>query len=162
PPREVPQLFYQLRKKLGDIRADLPDGLVGPAINDEYGDVDSILYMITGEGADYAQLKKVAEGLRRRLTRVTNVAKINLYGYEDPSDYLVRQKGKAAVGIGVVVAKGANILELGEDVAKALAEFKAALPQGIDIEQVADQPFVVKHAMGEFTRSFVEALVIVL
>ncbi len=247
PAKEVPQLFYQLRKKLDDIRGDLPAGLVGPAVNDEYGDVDSILYMVTGEGADYARLKKIADGLRQRLTKVANVTKVNLYGeqeekifvefshaklatlgvslqaifdslakqnavvwagtvetgaqrvplrvsgaldgekavaetpveaggrvfrlgdiatvtrgFEDPSDYLVRQRGKAAVGLGVVMAKGANIEALGEDVRKAVAEFTASLPRGIDIEQVADQPAVVQHAMGEFTRSFAEALIIVL
>ena len=70
PPKDVPQLFYLLRKKLGDVQGDLPAGLIGPTVNDEFGDVDSILYMMTGEGADYAQLKKAAEGLRQRLTKV--------------------------------------------------------------------------------------------
>src|SRR5579864_6693283 len=50
PARDVPQLFYQLRKKISDIKDDLPAGLIGPSINDEYGDVDSILYMITSDG----------------------------------------------------------------------------------------------------------------
>ena len=70
PARDVPQLFYQLRKKISDIRDDLPAGLIGPAINDEYGDVDSILYMLTSDGADYAQMKKVAEAFRQRLLKV--------------------------------------------------------------------------------------------
>jgi multidrug efflux pump subunit AcrB len=247
PAKEVPQLFYQLRKKLGDIRSDLPANLIGPNINDEYGDVDSILYMLTGDGADYAQLKKVAEGLRQRLLKTPDVTKVNLYGTQDervfvefshaklatlgittqalfdslakqnavvpagtvetssqrvplrvtgaydsvkavaetpvegngrvfrlgdiatvthgfidPPDYQVRQEGKPAIGIGVVMAKGANILELGENVKKATAEFMAAVPQGFDLEQIADQPQVVEHAVGEFVRSFVEALAIVL
>src|SRR5690348_18166540 len=59
PAREVPELFYQLRKKLGDIKDQLPDGVIGPTINDEYGDVDSILYTLTSDGGDYAQMKKV-------------------------------------------------------------------------------------------------------
>lgn len=243
----VPQLFYQLRKKLGDIRGDLPANLIGPNINDEYGDVDSVLYMLTGEGADYAQLKKVAEGLRQRLLKTENVTKVNLYGtqdervfvefshaklatlgittqalfdslakqnavvpagtvetssqrvplrvtgaydsvkavaetpvegngrvfrlgdiamvthgFVDPPSYQVRQEGKTAIGVGVVMAKGANILELGENIKKATAEFMAAVPQGIEIEQIADQPKVVEHAVSEFVHSFVEALAIVL
>ena len=247
PAKDVPQLFYQLRKKLGDIRGDLPANLIGPNINDEYGDVDSILYMLTGDGADYAQLKKVAEGLRQRLLKVENVTKVNLYGtqdervfvefshaklatlgittqalfdslakqnavvpagtvetssqrvplrvtgaydsvkavaetpvegngrvfrlgdiatvthgFVDPPTYQVRQEGKPALGIGVVMAKGANILELGENVKKATEEFMAAVPQGMNIEQIADQPKVVEHAVGEFVRSFIEALAIVL
>ncbi|RJF68253.1 efflux RND transporter permease subunit [Rhodopseudomonas palustris] len=247
PPAEVPHLFYLLRKKLWDVAPQLPNNLIGPTINDEYGDVDSILYMMTGDGANYAQLKKAAEGLRQRLLKVANVTKVNIYGtqdekiyvefshaklatlgltpqalfdslakqnavtpagtvetssqrvplrvtgaidgvkavaetpvesngrvfrlgdiatvshgYVDPTDYMVRQKGKAAIGIGVVTAKGANILDLGEQVKAATAEFMGDVPQGIEVEQIADQPLVVKHAVGEFMRSFVEALVIVL
>jgi multidrug efflux pump subunit AcrB len=247
PAKEVPQLFYQLRKKLSDIRSDLPANLIGPNINDEYGDVDSVLYMLTGDGADYAQLKKVAEGLRQHLLKTQDVTKVNLYGtqdervfvefshaklatlgitaqtlfdslakqnavvpagtvetssqrvplrvtgaydsvkavaetpvegngrvfrlgdiatvthgFVDPPDYQVRQEGKPAIGIGVVMAKGANILELGEQVKKATAQFMSSVPQGFNIEQIADQPQVVEHAVGEFVHSFVEALAIVL
>ena len=67
PPKEVPYLFYLLRKKLADVQGQLPAGLLGPVVNDEFSDVNSILYMMTGDGADYAQLKKAAEGLRQRL-----------------------------------------------------------------------------------------------
>ncbi|MEH2479746.1 multidrug efflux pump [Nitrobacteraceae bacterium AZCC 2146] len=247
PPKDVPYLFYLLRKKIADVQPTLPAGLINLNINDEYSDVDSILYMMTGEGADYAQLKKAAEGLRQRLLKVTGVTKVNLYGtqdekiyvefshaklatlgitpqtlfdslakqnaitpagtvetssqrvplrvtgaldgaktvaetpvesngrtfrlgdiatvthgFVDPTDYLVRQKGKPALGIGVVTANGANILELGKEVEKAKSEFMAAVPQGINIEQIADQPLVVEHAVGEFVHSFVEALAIVL
>src|SRR6516164_824681 len=83
PARLVPELFYQLRKKISDIKDDLPAGLIGPSVNDEYGDVDSILYMLTAKGADYAQMKKVAEGLRQRLLKVKNVTRVNLYGTQD-------------------------------------------------------------------------------
>ena len=67
PPKDVPYLFYLLRKKLVDVQGQLPSGLLGPVVNDEFSDVDSILYMMTSDGADYAQLKKAAEGLRQRL-----------------------------------------------------------------------------------------------
>ena len=71
-------------------------------------------------------------------------------------------KSKQAIGIGIVRAKGANILELGPDVASATADFMSAVPQGFDLEQIADQPEVVDHAVNEFVHSFVEALAIVL
>ena len=67
PPKDVPHLFYLLRKKLDDVQGQLPSGILGPVVNDEFSDVDSILYMMTGDGADYAQLKKAAEGMRQRL-----------------------------------------------------------------------------------------------
>ncbi len=247
PPKEVPYLFYLLRKKLADVQGQLPTGLLGPVVNDEFSDVDSILYMMTGDGADYAQLKKAAEGLRQRLLKVSGVTKVDLYGtqdekiyvefshaklatlgitpqalfnslakqnnvvpagtvetsaqrvplrvtgaldgvkavaetpvesngrvfrlgdiatithgYVDPPSFVVRQQGKPALGIGVVTAKGANILELGKDVADATAEFMNAVPQGINIDQIADQPKVVEHAVSEFVHSFIEALAIVL
>ena len=186
--------------------------------------------MLTGDGADFAQMKTVAEGLRQQLLKVPGVTKVNLYGvqderifvefshaklatlgippqalfdslqkqnavvpagtiesgaqrircasrarstgrrrwrrrsrrgrvfrlgdiatitrgFEDPSDFLVRQRGKPALGLGVVMAKGANILAFGKDVRAATDQFMAAVPQGIDIEQVADQPKVVDHAI---------------
>ncbi len=74
----------------------------------------------------------------------------------------MRQEGKPALGIGVVTAKGANILELGKDVANATAEFMKAVPEGINVDLIADQPKVVEHAVGEFVHSFIEALAIVL
>jgi multidrug efflux pump len=247
PPKEVPYLFYLVRKKLVDMQGELPSGVVGPIINDEYGDVDSILYMLTGDGTDYAQLKKIADALRQKTLRVPNVVKVNVYGvqdqrifvefshaklatlgvtpqalfdslarqnavtpagvvetssqrvalrvtgaldgaravaetpveangrlfrlgdiatvtrgFEDPSDYMVRQRGKAALGVGIVMAKGGNLLQLGKDVKRSTEEFMQTVPVGIEIEQIADQPQVVEQAIGEFLRSFLEALAIVL
>ena len=67
PPKDVPYYFYLLRKKLADAQDQLPQGLLGPVVNDEFSDVDSILYMMTGDGADYYMLHKVVEALRQRL-----------------------------------------------------------------------------------------------
>ena len=91
---EMPQLFYQLRKKLQDLRADLPANLIGPNVNDEFGDVDSILYTLSG--ADYAQLKQVAEGFRRRLLRAPNVVKVNIYGAQDEKIFVEFSHAKLA------------------------------------------------------------------
>src|SRR6201992_1845934 len=208
PAKDVPYLFYLLRKKLADVQGELPTGLLGPVVNDEFSDVDAVLYMMTSDGADYAQLKKAAEGLRQRLLKVSGVTKVDIYGtqdekifvefshaklatlgitpqvlldslakqnnvvpagtvetssqrvplrvtgaldgvkavaetpvesngrvfrlgdiatvthgFVDPPTFMVRQQGKPALGIGVVTAKGANILELGQDVAAANAGF---------------------------------------
>ena len=247
PAREVPELFYQLRKKLGDLRSELPDDLIGPNVNDEYGDVDSVLYMITGDGLDYAQMKRVAEAMRQHLLKVPNVTKVNLYGvqdekifvefsharlatlglspqaifdslqkqnavtpagtvetsaqriplrvtgaldgaravaetpveangrtfrlgdiaqvtrgFEDPSDYLVRQRGKPALGVGVVMAKGGNMIALGEALKETMARLKADMPVGIEVYQVADQPTVVQRSIAEFMKVLFEAVAIVL
>ncbi len=77
-------------------RASCRQGLIGPIVNDEFGDVDSILYMMTGDGADYAQLKKVAEGLRQRLLKVPGVTKVNLYGTQDERIFVEFSHAKLA------------------------------------------------------------------
>ncbi len=74
----------------------LPQGLLGPAVNDEFSDVDSILYMMTGEGADYAQLKKAAEGMRQRLLKVPDVTKVNIYGTQDERIFVEFSHAKLA------------------------------------------------------------------
>src|SRR5438105_12477563 len=96
PPAQVPYLFYLLRKKLADVQGQLPVGLLGPNVNDEFSDVDSILYMMTGDGADFVQLKKTAEGLRQRLLKVTGVTKVDLYGTQDERIYVEFSHAKLA------------------------------------------------------------------
>ena len=247
PPREVPVLFYQLRKKLQDIRSSLPFGVIGPDVNDEFGDVDTVLYAVSGEAANYMVLDKVAEALRKRLLEVPDAIKIDVVGkqsrcvfvefneskianlgispqaifeslakqnavvdagvfetpshrvrvqvtgelqgaeaiaavpieaggktlrladiatiypgFRDPPEFLARYNGFPAIMVGVVMAKGANVLRFGAAVQAAVAEVRAQTPVGVEIDQIADQPKVVAEAVGEFTGSFVEALVIVL
>jgi len=96
PARDVPQLFYQLRKKLDDIRSELPAGLIGPNVNDEYGDVDSVLFTLTGEGASYADFKRYAEALKSRMLRVPGVTKVNLYGVQDERIFVEFSHAKLA------------------------------------------------------------------
>jgi multidrug efflux pump len=243
----MPELFYQIRKKMNDLRPDLPAGLNGPNVNDEYGDVDSMLYMVRADGANFAQLKTIAESLKSELLRVPSVTKVNVYGqqderifvefshaklatlgistqalfdslarqnsvvpsgivetssqrvalrvtgaldgaqavaetpvesggrtfrlgdiatiskgFEDPPRYLIRQDGKPALAVGVVMQKGANILTVGEAVNKVMDAFEKAQPVGVEIVHVADQAKVVDKAVAEFLKSFAEALAIVL
>ena len=100
PPSQVPYLFYLLRKKLADLRPELPTGLIGPNVDDEYGDVDSVMYALTGDGADFAQLKKAAEALRQRLLSVPDVVKVNIYGIQDEKIYVEFSHARlAALGI---------------------------------------------------------------
>ena len=78
--REVADLWYQVRKKVGDLGPSLPQGLIGPFFNDEFGDVFSAIYMVTGEGLGRAELKVYAERLRTRLLGVEDAAKVALIG----------------------------------------------------------------------------------
>ncbi|MBX9684121.1 MAG: efflux RND transporter permease subunit [Hyphomicrobium sp.] len=243
----VVDTWYQVRKKLTDSRAELPEGVQGPYFNDEYGDVYAAIYMLTGDGVSRAELKQYAERLRKALLRVPDVSKITLSGtldervyvefdttklaslgitpqqifdavrrqnavaaagtvetgadrvivrvtgafdadkaigdvaieangrvfrlgdiaavkrgYEDPPAFLVRHNQAPAVGLAVAMADNANVLRLGKNLKAAIDVERANIPTGVKIEQISDQPRVVEESVGEFTRSFVEALVIVL
>ena len=80
PPSQVKELWYQVRKKVGDVRGDLPPGIVGPNFNDEYGDVYSALYMLTADGLTLAELKARAEDIRQTLLRVAGINKVDKIG----------------------------------------------------------------------------------
>ncbi|HYH17774.1 MAG TPA: efflux RND transporter permease subunit [Azospirillum sp.] len=247
PPRLVPDLWYQTRKKVGDIRHTLPDGVIGPSFNDEFGDVYSAIYAFMGEDFTPAQLKKVAEEVRARLLHLPDVQKVELIaaqeekiyveissqrlasfglpvetvmqalqrenavaaagnvdagsqrvfvrvdmgldtaeevraipvetggrmltigdvaevkrGYVEPRRYTLRHKGRDAVGLGVVMAKGGNVLRLGEALKAEMAKIEAKLPVGMEVAQVADQPTVVDRSVSEFMKSLAEALGIVI
>ena len=247
PPSAVKELWYQVRKKVGDIKSDLPAGIIGPNFNDEYGDVYSAIYMLTADGLTLADLKARAEDVRQRLLRVPNVNKVDIIGerpqkifiefshgklatlgispqqifdsvarqnaivsggavdtsadrinlrvtgafsgadaiaavpveaggrtfrlgdiaqvkrgYEDPPTFIVREGSKPAIGLGVSMQDGANIVTLGENLKKAMDAVVAELPVGIEVTQIADQPRIVEGSVSEFVETFVEALAIVL
>jgi multidrug efflux pump len=247
PPAKVKDLWYQVRKKVGDIRNELPAGITGPDFNDEYGDVYSALYMLTAQGLSLAELKTRAEDIRQRLLRPPDVNKVDIIGerpqkifiefshaklatlgltpqqifdsvarqnavvsggsvdtsadrinlrvtgafsgaaaiaavpvqangqvfrlgdiatvkrgYEDPPSFIVRQDGKPALGLGVSMQDGANIITLGANLKSAMKAVISELPVGIEITQIADQPHIVNESVSEFVETFAEALVIVL
>src|SRR5690349_14507509 len=80
PPADVPEQFYQARKKLGDEALNLPRGVIGPIVNDEYGDVTFALYALKAQGEPHRRLVREAEVLRQRLLRVPGVKKVNIIG----------------------------------------------------------------------------------
>ena len=247
PKKEVPDAWYQVRKKLNDIRGDMPQGVIGPAVDDEYGDVYSAIYAFSGDDYEPAELKKMCESARKQFLRVADVSKVDIIGeqseriyiefshqklstlgispaqifasvdrqnvliragsidtktdrvhvrvsrdfggieqikavpveangkvfrlsdiaevkrgYEDPARYLLRFNGKPAVAIGVVMTKSGNVLNLGQSLEKVLSNVKSEVPAGVDIGTISYQPHVVEESVGEFLRSFIEALIIVL
>lgn len=80
PPDEVPEQFYQARKKIGDEASNLPSGVIGPMVNDEYADVTFALYAVKAEGEPHRHLIREAESLRQRLLHVPGVKKVNIIG----------------------------------------------------------------------------------
>jgi multidrug efflux pump len=87
-PDEIKDTWYQVRKKVGDIRGTLPQGVQGPFFNDEFGDTFGNIYALTGDGYTYAQLKETADRIRNELLRVRDVAKVELVGEQEEKIYI--------------------------------------------------------------------------
>src|SRR5581483_9148535 len=84
----VPATWYQVRKKVGDMAATLPQGVQGPFFNDEFGDVYTNIYTLEGDGFSPAQLHDYADQLRTVLLRVPGVAKVDYFGDPDQHIYI--------------------------------------------------------------------------
>lgn len=114
--RDVTDAFYQVRKKVSDIRSNLPDGVIGPFFNDEFGDVYITLYAITGEGFSYPELKNFAKNARDILLRAPGVEKVDLLGTQDEkifidvSSKVLAERGLSATDIQSALA-GQNMME---------------------------------------------------
>ncbi|MEO8040852.1 MAG: efflux RND transporter permease subunit, partial [Betaproteobacteria bacterium] len=247
PPKQVPNSWYQVRKKLSDIRTTLPDGVRGPFFNDEFGDTFGTIYAFTSDGYSFAELRDHVENVRRQLLLVPDVGKVDVLGeqaekiwiemshkklatlgidpislfsvlraqnelvpagnfetradkifvrvsgdfksvesireigiqangrlfrlgdiarvyrgYVDPPDVLFRYAGEPAMGLAVSMRKGGDIIGLGRRLETTMKEQTAALPVGIEVHSVADQPKVVARSISEFMRTLAEAVIIVL
>jgi len=247
PPAMVPESWYQVRKKLNDIRHTFPQGLQGPFFNDEFGDTFGTIFAFSADGFSDAELKKYVEGVRQRLLKVRDVSKVELFGtqdeklfvefshqrlatlglpaqslfdalarytsvnptgvfetpsdrvairldgvgdtadairdiplqangrslrlgdiadvrreYQDPPVFTMRYMGRPVIGLGISMAKGGDVLKLGDALNAEMALIERDLPIGIEVQKIADQPRVVKDSIGEFLRVLAEALAIVL
>ena len=119
PPEAVDRLWYDVRKKVGDMRHTLPEGVVGPFFNDEFGDTFGNVYALTGPGFDYAVLEDHAERLELELQRVAGVGKIELLGLQDEKVWIEVDNARMAT-LGVPV----------EAVREALHAQNAVVPTG--------------------------------
>jgi multidrug efflux pump len=93
---KLPELWYQIRKKIGDIRQTLPAGVQGPFFNDEFGTTFGNIYALTGEGFDYAVLKDYADRIQIQLQRVKDVGKVELLGLQDEKIWIELSNVKLA------------------------------------------------------------------
>lgn len=247
PRSEMANVFYQVRKKVNDIRDTLPAGVQGPYFNDEFGDVYGTVYALTGDGLSYAQLKDYADLVRDALLRVPSVAKVELFGvqdqkiyievpaarlaalgldmnqlaqamaqqnavagsgfyetraeriylrvrgaydsvqavrdslvkigsrsvrigdigevkrgYSDPVQPQVRYLGKPALALGITMAQGGDIIQLGQALRARIADLQQQLPVGVSLGEVASQPDAVARSIEAFVHSLAEAVAVVL
>jgi multidrug efflux pump len=103
----VTDAFYQVRKKIGDIRYKLPANIVGPNFNDEFGDTYGNIYALTGKDFSYEELKNYADRIRERLLRVKQVAKVDFLGLQDERlfvDMANAKRGELGIPLNDIVA----------------------------------------------------------
>ena len=247
PPGEVPDIWYQVRKKVGDIRHTLPQGIRGPSFNDEFGDTYGIVYGFTADGFTRRELRDHVDEVRNRLLQLPDISKIDVVGAQDervyvefsterlaglgidrsaliaalqaqnavtpagvvqtgdekilvrvsgdfrseqdilavnfvangrmirlgdiarvtrgpadPAQPVFRVNGQDAIGLAIAMRKGGDVLTLGHNVERSMAEIVTDLPVGIEATLVADQPVTVEHAVDEFMKALWEAVAIVL
>ncbi len=247
PPKEMAQIWYTVRKKIGDMRGSLPPGVIGPFFNDEFGDVYGSIYALSADGFSYAELKEHADAVRQRLLKVKDVNKVEIFGaqdeklfievsqrrlaqlgldfnavlaqigqqnavesgglvitptdqvqvrvggqfndvkaleafpirangasfklgdiatiqraYVDPPQVKVRHQGREVIALGVSMAKGGDIIDLGKALKVATDGIRADLPVGIEMVQFQNQSTVVARSVNEFVGVLIEAVVIVL
>ncbi|MFT3730490.1 MAG: efflux RND transporter permease subunit [Hyphomicrobium sp.] len=99
-PSEVPDIWYQVRKNIGDIRHTLPAGIVGPGFNDDFGDTFGLIYGFTADGFTHRELRDYVEDIRSRLLQVRDVSKIDVIGAQDEQIF-VEFSTQQLAGLGV-------------------------------------------------------------
>ena len=111
-PADVPNVWYSVRKKIGDIRYTLPSGVQGPFFNDDFGDVFGVIYALDAPGFTPAEVKKFADNVRQHLLRVPYVAKVEQFGVQDEKIFIeIPQKRLAQLGLDV----GAVLSQLSQE-----------------------------------------------
>jgi multidrug efflux pump subunit AcrB len=124
-------------------------------------DGEKVLVRVGGQFTSEADIAKINLQQGDVFFRLADVATISR-GYQEPPDPLFRYDGKTALGLAISMAPSGDILKFGEALKERMAEIETRLPIGVGIDQVSDQPHVVEEAVGGFTKSLFEAVVIVL
>ncbi|CAD5374704.1 Efflux RND transporter permease subunit [Rubrivivax sp. A210] len=126
PPKEVANSWYQVRKRIADMRSTLPAGVIGPVFNDDFGDVYGTIYALQADGFTREELRVQAEALRQQLLRVPDVAKVEIFGAQPEKIFIeISQKRLAQLGLdmnqvlGQIAAQnaveGAGVLNAGSE-----------------------------------------------
>jgi multidrug efflux pump subunit AcrB len=247
PAAVVPDMWYEVRKRVGDMRHTLPQGVVGPGFNDDFGDTFGIIFGFTADGFGQRELRDQVEAVRSRLLRVPDVSKIEILGaqdevvfiefslerlaglglnypaliaalqaqnavrpaglvqtgqerlalrvsgafqneadlaavsflagdrlvrltdiaeirrgFTDPPQPMFRVNGRPAIGLAVAMREGGDILALGKNLRLEMRKIESSLPIGIEPFLVADQAETVDSAIGDFTESLWQAILIIM
>jgi len=248
PAKDIPNLFYTVRKKVADSKSYLPMGINGPYFDDDFGDTYGVIYAMSAKGFKPSEVRDFTTYVRQRLLQVKDVGKVNIYGLQEeqvyvelsrkkmaqyalspatvaqqlnqqnaienggtvetklfsmpirvggpfeniadikamplrtpsgasirlgdvadvrrdminPSQSKVRFQGEELVALGISMARGGDIVELGKALTKASKAIEKDLPAGVTLSLIQDQPKVVAGSVREFLVTLLEALIIVL
>src|SRR6202035_5002596 len=127
----APDIWYQVRKKVGDIRNTLPQGIVGPGFNDEFGDTYGIVYGFTADGFSHRELRDTVDEVRKQLLQLPDISKIDILGAQDERVY-VEFSTEQLAGLGIDRA----------DLIAALQAQNAVTPAGV--VQTADEKILIR------------------
>jgi len=130
-PAQVPDIWYQVRKKVYDIRNDMPQGIVGPGFNDEFGDTYGIVYGFTADGFTHRALRDYVDDVRKKLLELPDISKIDVLGAQDERVYVEFSTEQLA---GLRIDRSALIA--------ALEAQNAVTPQGV--VQTGDEKILIR------------------
>lgn len=116
--KAIPDIWYQVRKKIGDIRHTLPSNIESLTFNDEFSDVFGSMYALTGDGFDYFALKEQAELIRAELLKIDDVAKVSFFGEQQQRIFLELSNAKLS-SLGITTTQLVNLLQAQNAVIKS-------------------------------------------
>lgn len=129
-PNEVADVWYTVRKKIGDMRYTLPQGVQGPFFNDDFGDVYGVIYALQADGFSPAELQDIADDVRQQLLQVKDVSKVELFGVQDEKIFIeIPQKRLVQLGLDL----NAVLAQLGQQNA---VESAGNLQTPLDVVQI--------------------------
>ena len=158
---DIRPIWDNLRRKIDKARADLPEGVIGPTVDDEFGDVFGIVYALTGDGYTYAELKEVADQVRNEMLRLRDAAKVEIHGVQDERIFVEYSNARLAeLGLSTLqlvgILESSNIIIPGGSISTKEERFELE-PSG-NFESVEDlRRTVVSLPSGEVI--FLEDLV---
>ena len=144
----------QVLNALKQQSAMVPAGMVNTDTNNVYIRVNGVFDSIDA-------VKNMPARINNQIVRLGDVADVTMT-YKDPSSPQFYYEGKPAIGIAISMDAGANNIEFGEAIDNKLKEFKTTIPAGLNLDQVSNQPHIVKESIGDFSQSLFEAIAIVL
>lgn len=161
PPKETAQSWYQVRKKIGDIKGTLPAGVIGPFFNDEFGDTYGSIFALSGDGFTYEEVKEYADFVRQQFLRIPSVAKVELFGVQNEIiniEFSQKKFSQLGVPFDTIISQinaqnaveGTGVLSTSTD--NLQVRISGALTSAKDLENLQLRANGVSFRLGDFAK----------